>query len=137
VSLRVGDVHEQVVVDDLKRTQIVMYAGASGDFNPVHSDERFAKAIGMPGVFAHGMLTMGMSGTALTRFVGHGTLTAWAAQLRRQVWPGDTLTTRCEVVAERVEHGERLVDVVVTTTNQDGDVVLTGTATARADGGGA
>jgi acyl dehydratase len=133
MRLQVGDVHEEVVVDDLKRTRIVMYAGASGDFNPVHTDETFATAIGMPGVFGHGMLTMGMTGRAVTAMVGHGTLTAYAAQFRRQVWPGDTLTVRCEVVALREEAGDRLVDLTVTTTNQDGDVVLTGTATARAD----
>ncbi|MCU0273165.1 MAG: MaoC family dehydratase N-terminal domain-containing protein [Acidimicrobiales bacterium] len=130
-GLQVGDVHEEVVVDDLKRTRIVMYAGASGDFNPVHSDETYAKAIGLPGVFGHGMLTMGMTGRAVTNLVGHGTLTAYAAQFRRQVWPGDTLTTRCEVVEVRQEGEDRLVDLSITTVNQNGEVVLTGTATAR------
>ncbi len=132
---RVGDVHEEVVVEDLKRTQIVMYAGASGDFNPVHSDETYARAIGLPGVFGHGMLTMGMTGRAVTAMVGHGTLTAYAARFRRQVWPGDTLTVRCEVVAEHADEQGRLVDLEITTVNQDGEVVLTGTASARVGDG--
>src|SRR5882724_10633464 len=70
-ELEVGSVHEQVVVENLTRTQIVQYAGASGDYNPLHSDEVFAtKVAGYPSVFAHGMLTMGLSGTVLTDLTG-------------------------------------------------------------------
>ena len=58
-DLKVGDTHTECLVEDLKRTQIVMYAGASGDYNPVHTDELYTKEIaGYPSVFAHGMLTM-------------------------------------------------------------------------------
>ena len=68
-----------VVVEDLKRTQIVQYAGASGDYNPIHTDEVFAtKVAGYPGVFAHGMLTMGLTGRMLTDLVGDGRLTSSA-----------------------------------------------------------
>ena len=74
-SLSVGDVHEMVVVDKLTRTQIVQYAGASGDFNPIHHDEVFAsKAAGYPSVFAHGMLSMGLTGRLLTDWLGLGTI---------------------------------------------------------------
>ena len=56
-QLRVGEEREEVVVESLTRTQIVQYAGASGDFNPMHHDEKFAtEAAGYPSVFAHGML---------------------------------------------------------------------------------
>ena len=61
-KLKVGDTHKERLVEDLKRTQIVQYAGASGDYNPLHTDEVFTtKVAGYPSVFAHGMLTMGMT----------------------------------------------------------------------------
>ena len=68
-KLTVGDVHTARLVDDLSRTQIVQYAGASGDYNPLHTDEIFTTQVaGYPSVFAHGMLTMGMTGKMLTDF---------------------------------------------------------------------
>ena len=74
-EIKVGDTYSEKIVEDLKRTQIVQYAGASGDYNPLHSDDKFTKEIaGYPGVFAHGMLSMGMTGKMLTNFVGDGTL---------------------------------------------------------------
>ena len=129
-DLNVGDTHTERVVEDLKRTQIVQYAGASGDYNPVHTDELFTKEVaGYPTVFAHGMLTMGMTGRMLTNYVGDGRLTEYGVRFTNQVWPGDTLDATATVV--KVEEG--LVDLDVTTVNQKGDVVLKGSAQARVD----
>ena len=70
-EIKQGQTFEQTLVEDLKRTQIVQYAGASGDYNPLHSDEIFTtKVAGYPSVFAHGMLTMGMTGKMVTDIVG-------------------------------------------------------------------
>ena len=75
-DLKVGDTYSEEVCRNLSRTQIVQYAGASGDYNPLHSDEIFTTQIaGYPSVFAHGMLTMGMTGRMLTNYVGDGRLT--------------------------------------------------------------
>ncbi len=126
-----GHVHEQVVVEDLKRTQIIMYAGASGDFHPFHTDEPYAKAMGMPGTFAHGMLTMGLSGRALTDFVGDGVLADFGAQFRRPVWPGDTLRVRVTYEGSFRRGQEDLARFSLETVNERGEVVLSGRAHSR------
>ncbi len=129
-DLSVGDSHTERLVEDLKRTQIVMYAGASGDYNPVHTDEVFTKEVaGYPSVFAHGMLTMGMTGKMLTNYVGDGRLTEYGVRFTSQVFPGDTLDATATVVG--VTNG--IVDLDVTTVNQNGVEVLKGNAKARVD----
>ena len=91
-TLKVGDTHSERVAENLSRTQIVQYAGASGDYNPLHTDEIYTTQIaGYPSVFAHGMLTMGLTGKMLTNYVGDGTLTKFGVRFTNQVWPGDTL----------------------------------------------
>ena len=134
-DVNVGDSKSIVVFDNLTRTQIVMYAGASGDYNPLHSDELFTtKVAGYPSVFAHGMLSMGATGRVLTDWFGADRLKKYGVRFVNQVWPGDTLTATATVDAVREENGEHLVDLTVSTTNQDGKPVVTGTATARVDG---
>ncbi|MGE0879819.1 MAG: MaoC/PaaZ C-terminal domain-containing protein [Acidimicrobiia bacterium] len=133
-DLTVGQSFTQVVADNITRTQIVMYAGASGDYNPLHSDDLYAtKVAGFPGVFAHGMLSMGATGKLVTDVVGDGRLTKFGVRFARQVWPGDTLTATATVEAIREENGEKLVDLKVSTVNQDGVEVVTGYAVARVD----
>ncbi len=133
-KIKVGDTHEAQLVDNLSRTQIVQYAGASGDYNPLHSDEVFTKEIaGYKSVFAHGMLTMGMTGRMVTDLVGDGRLTAYGVRFTEQVWPGDTLTATATVDALREEGDQHLVDLSITTVNQDGKRVVMGKATARLD----
>jgi acyl dehydratase len=133
-TLKVGDTYEEKVVDNLTRTQIVQYAGASGDYNPIHTDEVYTtKVAGYPSVFAHGMLSMGVTGKMLTNFVGDGRLTKFGVRFTRQVWPGDTLTAKATVEAVREENGEHFVDLTVSTVNQDGAEVVSGYASARID----
>jgi acyl dehydratase len=133
-ELKVGVERTEVVVDNLTRTQIVMYAGASGDYNPVHTDERFATEVaGYPSVFAHGMLSMGMTGRVITDWVGDGRITKYGVRFSRQVWPGDTLTATATVEAIREEGGAHFADFAVRTKNQNGDDVVVGSATARLD----
>ena len=129
-QLHEGSAHKAELVRNLTRTQIVQYAGASGDYNPLHTDEIFARDVaGYPTVFAHGMLTMGMTGRMLTNYVGDGRLTKYGVRFTSQVWPGDTLNSTATV--ESVE--DDLVNLTVETTNQDGVVVLSGYAQARVD----
>jgi acyl dehydratase len=133
-ELKVGDTHEERLVDDLTRTQIVQYAGASGDYNPVHTDTEFAtKVAGFPSVFAHGMLSMGMTGKLLTNYVGDGRLTKFGVRFTRQVWPGDTLDSKAVIKEIREEDGQFYADLEVETVNQNGETVIKGTASARID----
>jgi acyl dehydratase len=127
--MNVGDTRELVLTDDLTRTQLVEYAGASGDYNPLHSDERFAVEVaGYPSVFAHGMLTMGMTGRVVTDWFGAESLVSYGARFVSQVWPGDRLTATATVTAVG---DDGLTEVSVSTTNQDGAVVLTASAFVR------
>ena len=124
-ALKVGDTHKERVVENLSRTQIVQYAGASGDYNPLHTDEVYTTQVGgYPSVFAHGMLT---------NFVGAGRLKKFGVRFTNQVWPGDTLDATATVTAIRDEDGGKVVDLKLSTANQDGKEVVTGTATARID----
>jgi len=133
-ELSVGLSHSAVVVDNLTRTQIVQYAGASGDYNPLHTDEVFATQVaGYPSVFAHGMLTMGMTGKMLTHYVGDGRLTHFGGRFTFQVWPGDTLTATATVTAIREDNGVSVADFDVVTQNQNGVTVFQGTASGRLD----
>ena len=134
-NINVGDQHSEQVVDNLTRTQIIQYAGASGDYNPLHTDEIFTTQIaGYPTVFAHGMLSMGLTGKMLTNYVGDDRLTKYGVRFVAQVWPGDSLTATATVEAIREEDGVSLADLAVSTVNQDGAEVVKGSATARIDG---
>ena len=129
-ELKVGDSHTERVVDNLTRTQIVQYAGASGDYNPIHTDEVYTtKVAGYLSVFAHGMLTMGLTGKMLTNYVGDGRLTRFGVRFTNQVWPGDSLDAKATVTAIK----DSLVELEVVTTNQDGKEVVRGYAEARID----
>jgi acyl dehydratase len=128
MTIAAGHTVETVLVEDLKRTTLVQYAGASGDYNPLHSDEVFTtKIAGYPSVFAHGMLTMGMTGRLVTDLVGAENVTSFGGRFTSQVFPGDTLTGK--LVVDSVDGG--VATMTVTTTNQDGVVVFSGTATGK------
>jgi acyl dehydratase len=131
-SVKVGDTFTQRLVEDLKRTQIVQYAGASGDYNPLHSDELFTtKVAGYPSVFAHGMLTMGMTGKLLTDTLGDGNIRKYGVRFTSQVFPGDTLDATATVTEIVEEGGEKRAKFDVKTVNQNGVEVLSGYAEGK------
>jgi acyl dehydratase len=136
-ELAVGQTFETVVVEDLKRTQIVQYAGASGDYNPLHTDEIYAtKIAGYPSVFAHGMLTMGLTGQAIAGLVGAENLLRFGVRFTAQVWPGDTLAVRSSVARIFEDDGAPVAEfsvstVAQSTANGEGREVMSGYAHAR------
>lgn len=135
-ELAVGDRYEAVVVSDLSRTQLVMYAGASGDYNPLHSDEVYAtKVAGYPTVIGHGALTMGVTAKLITDWLADAEVIAFGVRFQRQVWPGDTLTASAAVssVSAAGEHGGRpVVELELETRNQKGELVVSGYSRVRA-----
>lgn len=114
----------------LTRTDLVMYAGASGDFNPMHHDEVQAQAAGQPSVFGHGMFSMGFLGTAITDYVGVGNVRRFRARFAKQTWPDEELRTTIVVTGKRTEGRDHLVDMDVRLVNADGEEKVVGEATA-------
>ena len=114
----------------LTRTDLVIYAGASGDFNPMHHDDPKAQAAGMPSVFGHGMFSAGLLATALTNYVGIGNLRHYKMRFAKQTWPDDVLSTRITVADRRKEDGESLIDLECALLNQNDEAVVTATAVA-------
>ena len=133
-DLKVGDAAPPLVVEDISRTHFVRYAGASGDFNPMHHDDTIATSVGNPSVFGHGMLTAGLMARVLTDWFGPTGVRRYQVRFSKQVWPGETLTCTATVTDLRDEGGvdqsSGLVDVECQVANQDGEVKLTGSATA-------
>ena len=133
-EIKVGDTYSEEVCKNLSRTQIVQYAGTSGDYNPLHSDEIFTtKIAGYPSVFAHGMLSMGMTGKMLTNYVGDGRLTKYGVRFTSQVFPGATLTATATISEIREQDGAPVADITISTTDEAGTEVIKGNATARLD----
>jgi acyl dehydratase len=118
-----------LVKGPIRQIQLTRYAGASLDFNPIHQDDEFAKAAGMGGVFAHGMLTMGFVAQALTDWAGAGTVRKIGVRFTGLVRISDTVTCRGRVVDVTSKDGTHLVEVDVWAENGKGEKVVTGKAT--------
>jgi len=118
---------------DIDLATLVRYAGASGDFNPIHFDETYARAAGLDGVIGHGMLALGLVSRAVTDWIGDsGLLRSLSARFVSSYRLGDRLTVTGEVVGRTVdEDGLVRVDVRLRCVNDDGVEVI-GNAAASA-----
>lgn len=128
-ELVIGAAPPPFVDRPLTRTDFVRYQGASGDMNPIHHDEEFARAAGFPTVFAVGMLQAGVLGTYVTDWLGAANVRRFGVQFREQAWPGDVLTYSAVVTGRREEGDERYVDLALLVTRQTGGVHIKGEAT--------
>lgn len=129
-ALAVGDTGPEVVFEDIQRRDFVRYAGASGDFNPVHYDEPYARAAGYPSVFGQGMFTAAIAGRAVTDWFGVATIRQFGIRFQDKVWPGDTLVAICEITDLSPVDDWHRVEAVVRVENQDEELVLTGKTTS-------
>src|SRR5262244_427211 len=118
-----------LVKGPLQQIQLTRYAGASLDFNPIHQDEEFARAAGMGGVFAHGMLSMGWVGQALTDWAGAGRVTKLGVRFAGLVRLKDVVTCRGRVVGNSSKDDRHLIELEVWAENQRGEKVVSGCAT--------
>ena len=113
---------------EVTRSHIVKYAGAGGDFNPIHHDEAFATAIGLPSVFAMGLMQGGYLARMLTDWVGVGNIRLYKIRFTGQVWPGETIICKGKVARKYEENGEKRVDCELSVVNASGEGKIDGTA---------
>jgi peroxisomal enoyl-CoA hydratase 2 len=125
-SVKIGDSIPTVTIDNVSRADFVRYAGASGDFVPLHYDQTFVEAAGIPTVFAQGMWTAGCLSRCLTDYAGAGNVRRLKVRFARQVWPGDTLTCRGQVTSKSEKNGDKLVEGELEVANQKGETTVRG-----------
>ena len=128
-DVNIGDELPPLVKGPIQQIQLTRYAGASGDFNPIHQDDEFAKAAGMGGVFAHGMLSMGFVAQAVTDWAGAGRVRKLGVRFAGIVRLKDVVTCRGRVIAKSSKDDVHLVELELWAENQRGEKVVTGRAT--------
>lgn len=128
-TVAVGQDLPPLVKGPVTREHLKAYAAASGDPNPMHTDEEFAKAAGYPGVFAHGMLSMGWLGQFLVEAGGGpAAVRKFRTRFVKLTWPGETITCRGRVTKVTDESDARVVECDIWTENQNGERKLAGAA---------
>ncbi len=126
--LSVGDAIPELVKPPIDRVQLALFAGASGDHNPIHLDDEAARAGGLPGTIAHGMLNMAFLAQLVTDWIPQAQIRELGARFVAMAFPGDTITCKGTVVEKSEETGERLVEIEITLENQEGTKILAGRA---------
>ena len=140
-NINVGDAMPAFTSDPVTRTHIVRYAGASGDFNPLHHDDTFVKIFGMPRVISHGMLIMGITGRAVTEWIDDKYIRKFSVRFAGMTEPVDlndfentkqraTITITGKVVEKFEEAGEKRIRCEIQAADGLGAVKITGTFVA-------
>ncbi len=129
-DVQVGDEIPPLVKSPVTHLQLVRYAGASGDFNPLHTDPKFGEAIGTGGIIAHGMLVMGFVGQLLSDYVGPEALRSFGVRFKGMTHLDDVITCSGSITKKYEENGEARIAGKVQAADQNGDVKVTGTFVA-------
>jgi acyl dehydratase len=131
-AVKVGDEIPPLVKPPVDRSQVARFAGATGDYGPLHVDEPFARNAGFPSVLVPGMLAMGFLGELVTDWLRGARVRRFGARFVKIVWPGDVVTVRGRVADRRFEPaGRYAVDIEVWGENQRGELVVRGAVTAQ------
>jgi acyl dehydratase len=129
-DVQVGDELPRLVKGPVTHLQLVRYAGASGDFNPLHTDPKIGEAIGIGGIIAHGMLIMGFVGQLLSDYVGPTALRKFGVRFKGMTRIGDEITCTGTITEKYEADGEARIAGKVQAADQNGDVKVTGTFVA-------
>lgn len=125
-----GETLPEMRVEALTRTDFVRYAGASGDFNPIHHDQTFAETAGVPTVFAMGMLNAGILSRVVTKFVGRPNVRRFKVRFETRAWPGDAVICTGQVTRKFEEAGEKRIEGEVRAVTQKGETLISGSFVA-------
>jgi acyl dehydratase len=129
-----GDEATLPELENVTRSHFVRYAGASGDFNPMHHDDTIATKVGYPSVFGHGMFSAGVLGGRVSNWVGTGNLRKFTVQFIGQLYPGATLTITTKVTRKYKEGNENRIDAELKVVDQNGTILINGSCTAALPG---
>ena len=129
-DVQVGDEIPKLVKEPITHLRLVRYAGASGDFNPLHTDHRIGEMIGTGGIIAHGMLIMGFVGQLLSDYVGPAALRKFDVRFKGMTRLDDVITCTGSITEKYEENGEGRIAGKVQATDQNGDVKVAGTFVA-------
>ncbi len=125
-DVQVGDAIPALVKTPVTHLQLVRYAGASGDFNPLHTDPKVGEEIGTGGIIAHGMLIMGFVGQLLSDYVGPGALRKFGVRFKGMTHLEDEITCTGTITEKYEADGEGRIAGKVQAVDQNGDVKVVG-----------
>ena len=130
-DIQVGDEIPKLVTAPVTHVQLVRYAGASGDFNPLHTDPKIGEMIGTGGIIAHGMLIMGFVGQMLSDYVGPQALKKFGVRFKGMTHLDDEITCTGTITEKYEQDGQGFIAGKVQAADQHGDVKVAGTFVAK------
>jgi acyl dehydratase len=125
-DIKEGDAIPSIKKDPITQVQLIRYAGAAGDFNPIHTVPSYAKEAGLPGTIAHGMLIMGILGQSISAWAGVGPVAKFNVSFKGMTLPGDVLSTYGEVIKKTEKDDGNYVEAKVSVKDEKGDVKVEG-----------
>jgi len=129
-DVQVGDAIPRLIKSSVTHLQLVRYAGASGDFNPLHTDPKIGEMLGIGGIITHGMLIMGFVGQMLSDYVGPTALRKFDVRFKGMTYLDDVITCTGTITEKFEADGEARISGRVKAADQNGDVKLIGTFVA-------
>ena len=132
-SLSEGDSLPGVTKPEITQLQLIKYAGASGDFNPIHTIPEAARQAGLPGTIAHGMLIMGILGQMISAWAGVENVVKYGVSFKAMTRPGDVLSAKGTVKRKYEENGKKFIDCAVHVEDSRGEVKVEGKVTVQAE----